>query len=110
MSKVIRMAIFFTILALSPAQKTTSHTLKLQSGSIHCTFTNYSPPVLTGLHVDCVTPTSSVKLDNPLTASPFTGAVLSERDSLTWTFQQSSPTSPALYKTNANGKIDTGSL
>ncbi len=103
------LTLFFALLILAPGQKVTTHTLKVSAGSIHCTFTNLSPPALTGLHVDCLSPTSSLKLDTVLTPTGTTGTFLSERDSLTWIFQLPSP-GPALYKVNSNGKIETGSL
>lgn len=104
------LTLFFALLALAPAQKTTTHTLHFTAGTIHCTFTSYFPPALTGLHVECITPTGSVKLDTPLTPAPYFGALYSDQDSLTWTFEQSSRGVPALYKIVANGKLEVGSL
>lgn len=94
------------------AQKTTTQTLRISAGGIHCTFISLTPPALTGIHIDCLTPTAAFQSDTTLAPPPApgqTGKIFSGSDSLEWRLQLT--VGPGvLYQVTANGKKETGSL
>ncbi len=93
--------------ALLSAQKTTSNTLKVSAGAVHCAFTTFTPAALTGVHIDCSSGTSSFQQDTASAAGQ-SGKFSTGPDLLEWRLQVSG--SAILYQITANGKKETGSL
>ncbi len=93
------------------AQRTTTHALQVTAGAMRCSFERREPAALSGLHLECVSPTSSVKTDAVIAvgSSGQSGSFYAGPDAILWTFQRPVD-GPLLYKVTANGKADTGSL
>lgn len=100
------------MLAVAQAQKVTTHSVKFVAGSLHCTFERREPASLTGLHIECVGATASVKQDTVIAvgSSGQNGQVFVDRDAISWTFQRPAVDGALLYKITANGKAETGAL
>lgn len=106
------MKALFLLIAAAHAQtitKSTLHMLKVSAGDIHCTFTNYQPAALTGLHMECVTSTGSLKQDDVISGAGKTGQLFVNRDTIKWTFQKQADGS-LLYKITANDTPGIGTL
>ncbi len=110
--KKLLLTLLLTAVAFPQAgTKSTNAILKVPAGSLLCTFTNSRPIALTGLHMDCTSSNSTLKQDLVIAiGSKSTGQFLAEKDSIQWTFQRDSVDGSLLYKVNANGKVESGSL
>jgi hypothetical protein len=113
----MRAILLFLCTVLAPAQtmtKSTSHVLQVPAGAMHCTFTNFVPAALSGIHIDCASETSSFKQDTALSPVPGisgqSGEFSSGRDSIRWTFRIPAIGGPVMYQITANGNKETGSL
>ncbi len=88
--------------------------LKVAAGPIYCTFTNQKPEALTGLHIECVSPSASLKQDTVITTAPslgHSGQFTADGSMITWSFQRGADRRGGLlYKVVANGKTESGSL
>lgn len=87
-------------------------TYKVHAGASYCTFTNYKPMALTGLHIECGSATTTMALDAVIATggSGLGGRFLDGSDSISWAFQRSAAEGPLMYKVTANGKSETGLL
>lgn len=87
-------------------------TYKVHAGASYCTFINYKPMALTGLHIECGSATTTMALDAVIAVggNGLGGQFLDGRDSVSWTFQRSTAEGPLMYKVTANGKSETGLL
>ncbi len=104
----MKLLLALIIIAAAQAQKTTTHALKFTAGAMFCTFERREPAALSGLHLECIAATASIKEDAVIAAPGLTGSFFAAKDAISWTFQ---PAGVALlYKVTANGKVETGSL
>lgn len=98
------------LITAASAQTVKVRALRVSAGASVCTFESREPVALTGLHIECVSASASLKQDTVLTVGAAqTGQWYAGRDSLTWTFQRPAG-GPLMYKTTANGMVETGSL
>lgn len=86
--------------------------MTVTAGASYCTFTNYRPMALTGLHIDCASRGSSMKLDVPLAAGAtgITGVYSDGPDVIRWEFVRPPADGALMYKVVANGQSETGLL
>ncbi len=84
----------------------------VHAGTSTCTFTNYRPMTLTGVHVECVGAAASTKQDVVIAVglAGMRGQFSEGADVISWTLQRPAADGPLLYKVTANGKAETGSL
>lgn len=100
------------LIAAAHAQTVKVHALKVSAGAMACTFERRAPAALTGLFVECVAVTANVKQNGVIEvgSAGYSGQLLIERDTISWTIQRPTAEGALLYKITANGKTETGSL
>lgn len=98
------------LIATAHAQTVKVHSLKFTAGSLYCTLERREPAALTGLHMECVSATSSIKQEAIVSGVGLSGQFGAGQDTLKWTIQSPSETGAYMYKITANGKAETGSL
>lgn len=87
-------------------------TVKVHAGTTYCTFTNYQPMALTGLHIECGSPTANSTSDTVIAVGTvgLTGQFLAGSDSVSWRFIRPTADGVLMYRVTANGLPETGSL
>ncbi len=110
----MKILLIFLVAGLICAQTSSnsrSTVVKVTSGASYCTFTNFHPMAMTGLHIDCGSATTAMKLDLVMAigSSGHSGS-FNAPDSITWTFRRTTADGALMYKVVANGKTETGSL
>ncbi len=103
--------IFVLFIALCSAAQDRSVSIRVTSGPIVCTFTNFYPMALTGLHMTCTGEISTTRSDTVIAIGQAHSGQYSEKDKIiNWNFFRPDSTPTLVYKLIVDGQVKTGSL